>query len=153
MKADTVEEKIVLSENNQSVRDILSAEMVHCDCPEKSLHLLSCRRSRPPLSIDKERCRSSSGSRQSSRHRSNLPKSLQNQEINSDYEERKFRTRSPCRKTCSTIHHPMYHLGRFKIKMKGRGRPLSASNRDAMNLRTDWIKTNLYMEITKTKRY
>ena len=53
---------------------------------------------------------------------------IENIDVDPDIVERKFREKSPCRRTCSTTHHPMHHCsaGRFNIKIK-RGRPCSAS--------------------------
>ena len=42
-----------------------------------------------------------------------------------DYETNFRKFRSPCRKTCSTIHNPIYHCSRFGIKLSD-CRPVSA---------------------------
>lgn len=58
-----------------------------------------------------------------------------------------FRTfRSPCRKTCSTIHNPMFHSTRFNLELKAirpaSAEPTKEQKRDLL-LKIDWLETGL----------
>ena len=58
-------------------------------------------------------------------------------------EERLIKRRlggTPCRKTCSTIHNPMFHAARYSIEIKA-CRPGSAESRDYDKI--DWINTDI----------
>ena len=54
------------------------------------------------------------------------------------------RSRTPCRRTCSTIHNPMFHVTRFNTKKTNR--PMSAKEKRPNGI--DWIDSELY-EIVK----
>ena len=46
--------------------------------------------------------------------------------------------RSPCRKTCSTTHNPMYHCNRWNKKMRPQSAEGSKAKKQAEALKSDW---------------
>ena len=138
---------------HRDVEAALNVASEYCDCPAKTKHLLMCRLSRrigEPVDLGGNTDGHGSHSSMSKRSRRShqVAAKAEGEEVNSDYEERKFRERSPCRRTCSTTHHPMHHCGRFNLKLK-RGRPGSAADmtpeqKEAAMLKQDWQRSEMF---------
>lgn len=48
----------------------------------------------------------------------------------------------PCRRTCSSIHNPMFHCKHFDIKLRY-CRPQTAKGEDFNDIDYDWFKTDI----------
>ena len=118
-KASKVEDAVKMACNHKEVRGLLAENAHHCECASEHRDQMINRKS--SVMMETVRGKSQDG------------KSVRSADKFSLNNNNRF-NRSPCRRSCSTIHNPMYHIPRFNLKITASGgvipRSKSARPRD-----------------------
>lgn len=112
--AKNVDELFMIADTNQDAKSVLQQTQLVCNCHKMGNEMITQR-----LSVRPSDVRSAAGS-----HGVFAGDTMSAHGLDFETNFRKFR--SPCRKTCSTIHNPLYHCSRFGIKLSD-CRPASAN--------------------------